>query len=87
MRGPVAAAEDGRALDQEQLQALGAWRNRRTGRYQAPTRSTIHRVVMQADAQELEATLQGYATRGCQQSASSPCRLRIRRASRRSAQT
>ena len=65
MRGPVAAAEDGRALEQEQLQALGAWRNRRAGRYQAPTRSTIHRVVMQADTQELEATLQRYVTRGC----------------------
>ena len=62
MRGPVAAAEYARALDQEQLKALGAWRNRRTGRYEAPTKSTIHRVVMQADAQELEATLQRYAT-------------------------
>ena len=62
LRGPVAAAEFGRALDQQQLQALGAWRNRRTGRYEAPTKSTIHRVVMQADPQELEATLQRYAT-------------------------
>ena len=61
MRGPVAAAEYARALDQQQLQALGAWRNRSTGRYEPPTKSTIHRVVMQADAQELEATLQRYA--------------------------
>ena len=62
MRGPVAAAEYARSLDQEELSSIGAWRNRRTGRYEPPTKSTIHRVVMQADAQELEATLQRYAT-------------------------
>jgi predicted transposase YbfD/YdcC len=62
MRGPVAAAEYARALDQEQLKALGAWRNRRTGRYEAPTKSTIHRVVMATDAEALEAMQQRYAT-------------------------
>jgi len=51
-----------RGRDQEQLKMLGAWRNRRTGRYEALTKSTIHRVVMHADAQELEAMLQRYAT-------------------------
>ena len=62
MRGPVAAAEYAQALDQEELKLLGAWRNRATGRYEPPTKSTIHRVVMATDAEALEAMQQRYAT-------------------------
>ena len=40
---------------------LGGWRNRATGRYQPPTKSVIHRVVMNADSEALEATLHRYA--------------------------
>ena len=62
MRGPVAAAEYAQALEQEELKLLGAWRNRATGRYEPPTKSTIHRVVMATDAEALEAMQQRYAT-------------------------
>lgn len=62
MRGPVAAAEYAQALEQEELKLLGAWYNRRTGRYEPPTKSTIHRVVMATDAEALEALQQRYAT-------------------------
>ena len=61
MRGPVAAAQYARALIQAELELLGAWWNRAKGRYEPPTKSTIHRVVMAADAPALEATLQRYA--------------------------
>ena len=62
MRGPVAAAEYAQALDQEELKLVGAWRNRATGRYEPPTKSTIHRVVMATDAEALEEMQQRYAT-------------------------
>ena len=63
MRGPVAAAEYGQALDQKELKSIGAWRNRRTGRYEAPTKSTIHRVLMETDSEAVEAALQRYELR------------------------
>ena len=62
MRGPVAAAEYAQALDQEELKLLGAWYNRATGRYEPPTKSTIHRVVMATDSEALEELQQRYAT-------------------------
>ena len=62
MRGPVAAAEYAQALAQKELKRLGAWRNRRTGRYEPPTKSTIHRVVMATDAEALEDMQRRYAT-------------------------
>ena len=61
MRGPVAAAEYARSLDQEALQSIGAWYNRTTGCYEPPSKATINRVVMHADAEQVEATLQRYA--------------------------
>ena len=61
MRGPVATADYARALSQEELKLLGGWRNRATGRYEPPTKSVIHRVVMNADPEALEATLHRYA--------------------------
>ena len=62
MRGPVAAAEYAQSLDQEELKLLEAWYNRTTGRYEPPTKSTIHRVVMATDAEALEEMQQRYAT-------------------------
>ena len=41
MRGPVAAAEYARSLDQEELQSIGAWYNRTTGCYEPPSKATI----------------------------------------------
>ena len=61
MRGPIAAAEYARALGQQELKLLGAWWNQTTELYEPPTKSTIHRVLMQTDAEALEATLQRYA--------------------------
>ena len=61
MRGPVAAAEYAQALSQQELKLLGAWWNRATERYEPLTKSTIHRVVMEADTEALEETLQCYA--------------------------
>ena len=61
MRGPVAAAEYARSLDQEELESIGAWYNRTTGCYEPPSKATINRVVMHADAEQVEATLQRYA--------------------------
>ena len=59
MRGPVAAAEYAQALSQNELKSLGGWWNKATGRYQPPTKSTIHRVVM--DAPEALEAVQRYA--------------------------
>ncbi len=61
MRGPVAAGEYAQALSQAELKMLGGWWNRARQRYEAPTKSTIHRVVMEADSEALEAILQRYA--------------------------
>ena len=60
-RGPVAAAEYAQRLTQKDLKDIGAWRNRRTGRYHPPPKSTIHRVLMHADTEHLEAILQRYS--------------------------
>ena len=43
MRGPVAAAEYARSLDQEELQSIGAWYNRTTGCYEPPSKATRSR--------------------------------------------
>ena len=53
MRGPVAAAEYARSLDQEELESIGAWYNRTTGCYEPPSKATINRVVMHADAEQV----------------------------------
>ena len=60
-RGPVAAAEYAQRLTQKDLKDIGAWRNRRSGRYHPPPKSTIHRVLMHADTEHLEAILQRYS--------------------------
>ena len=60
-RGPVAAAEYAQSLTQKTLKEIGAWRNRRTGRYHPPPKSTIHRVLMHADTEHLEAILLRYS--------------------------
>ena len=54
MKGCLAAAQFARALSQEELEAVGAWRNRRTGLCVPPSKSTIHRVVQMIDPEALE---------------------------------
>ena len=60
-RGPVAAADYAKSLTQEELKALGAWKNKKTELYEAVSKSTIHRVVSNIDPIELEKALVRYA--------------------------
>ena len=48
-RGPVAAAEYAQQLSQAELQAIGAWKSPRTGRYVPVSKSTLHRVIGSVD--------------------------------------
>ncbi|MCY3770144.1 MAG: ISAs1 family transposase [Gammaproteobacteria bacterium] len=59
--GFAEAAQFTRSLTQKELQALGAWCNPRTGRYEAVSKSTLHRVLQQADPEALEAVLRRYS--------------------------
>ena len=61
-RGYVAAAEFAAALSQEELEALGAWRNRRTGRFEAISKSTLQRILVGIDPDALQDALARYAT-------------------------
>ncbi len=54
MKGCLAAAQFAKALSQKELAAVGAWRNRRTGLCEPPSKSTIHRVVQMIDPEALE---------------------------------
>ena len=54
MKGCLAAAQFARALSQEELEAVGAWRNPRTGRCEPVSKSTLHRVVQSVDPEALE---------------------------------
>ena len=56
-RGCLEAERVGRSLGQEELKAIGAWRNPRTGVRHPPGKSTIHRVLQQLDADALEDVL------------------------------
>ena len=44
-------------LTQDELRTLGAWRNQRTGRYQPPSRATLHRAMTDTDPDALQAAL------------------------------
>ena len=61
LRGPVAAAEYASKLTQRELQAIGAWKNRKTGRYLPVSKSTLHRVIASVDPAEIEAVLQRFS--------------------------
>ncbi len=54
MKGCLAAAQFARALSQEELEAVGAWRNPKTGLREPVSKSTIHRVVQSVDPEALE---------------------------------
>jgi len=45
MKGCIATAKFARTLTQEQLKAIGAWKNPRTGVYVPVSKSTIHHVL------------------------------------------
>ena len=54
MKGCLAAAQFAKALSQEELAAVGAWRNRGTGLCEPPSKSTVHRVIQMIDPEALE---------------------------------
>ena len=58
--GPLAAAQFAAALSQEELEAIGGWRNPTTGRYEPASKSTLHRVMQPTDPEQLEAILGSY---------------------------
>ncbi len=60
-RGPVAAAEYAKSLTQEELEALGAWKNKKTELHEAVSKSTIHRVVSNIDLIEIKKALVRHA--------------------------
>ena len=57
MKGCLAAAQFARSLSQEELEAVGAWHNPRTGLREPVSKSTIHRVVQSVDPEALEDVL------------------------------
>lgn len=62
MRGPVAAAQYARSLSQKELEALGAWYNRRKQRYEPPSQTTMHRVTSNLDTREFQPVLARYCS-------------------------
>ena len=54
MKGCLATAEFARALSQAELEAVGAWKSKRTGLIEPPSKSTIHRVIQSVDPEALE---------------------------------
>ena len=60
-RGPAATERFARNLDQEELRALGAWRDPVAGRWVAPSDSTICRVLMDTDPDALQDVLREWA--------------------------
>ncbi len=61
MKGPLAAVQYAQSLSQEELEALGAWYNRKTRRYVPPSRATMYRVTGKVAAHTLEAALARYS--------------------------
>ena len=59
--GPAATERFARNLDQEELRALGAWRDPAAGRWVAPSDSTICRVLMDTDPDALQDVLLRWA--------------------------
>ena len=61
MRGCLAAEQFARSLSQEELAAIGAWRNPKTGRREPVAKSTLHRVVQAVDPEAIEGVLNRFA--------------------------
>ena len=57
----IAAAQFARALNQTELESLGAWFNPKTKQYEPPSKSVIYRVLQMADQAENEAVLKCWA--------------------------
>ena len=61
LRGPAATERFARNLGQEELRALGAWRDPDAGRWVAPSDSTICRVLADTDPDALQDVLREWA--------------------------
>ncbi len=61
MKGCLAAAQFARSLSPAQLEAIGAWKNPRTGVRDPVSKSTIHRVVQSIDPAALEDVVARYS--------------------------
>ena len=61
LSGPVATARYAAKLDQEELRALGAWRDPEAARWVAPSAATFCRVLMDTDPDGLQAVLREWA--------------------------
>ncbi len=59
--GPVAMAEFAKMMTQDQLRSIGAWQRPETGDYEPPSKSTIHRVLLMLDPDQLEEAVQEYS--------------------------
>ncbi|MCY4350372.1 MAG: DUF4338 domain-containing protein [Thiotrichales bacterium] len=57
MKGCVAAARLAGTLGQEELAAIGAWRNPRSGKYEPVSKSTLHRVMQSVDPDLVEGVI------------------------------
>ncbi len=58
--GPVAAAQFAAALSQAELEAIGAWRNPKSGAHEPVSKSTLHRVIQHTDPEQLQRVLERY---------------------------
>ena len=58
--GSLAAAQFAAALSQAELEAIGSWRNPKTGRYEPVSKSTLHRVIQHTDPEQLQEVLVRY---------------------------
>ena len=61
LSGPAATERFARHLSQEELRALGAWRDPKAGRWVAPSDSTLCRVVADTDPDALQDVLSQWA--------------------------
>ncbi len=61
LHGGRASADYAKSLSQDEWQAVGAWQNPKTQRYEPPSMSVLYRVLAQADPADLEAVPQRHA--------------------------
>ena len=64
MKGCSAAGRFGKALWRGELAAIGAWRNKKTGLFEPPAKSTIHRALAAVDPETLEDVLRRWSGTG-----------------------
>jgi len=61
IRSGIGAAQFARELNQKELASLGTWYNRRTTKYEPPSKSVIYRFLDSVDPAEIERTLKRWS--------------------------